>query len=197
MNIFYLNQDPDICAEMHCDKHVVKMCCEYAQLLSTTHRVVDGHLWVGKNHNGRKLSRYFLEDGEMNSVLYKACHVNHPSTKWVRESASNYHWLYDMWLNLCDEYHYRYNKRHKSQQDLEYHLILPPTNINTKRSFREPPPAMKQFPQCIVNNDAVMSYHNYYWEAKKDFAKWTKRNKPEWWNERERIETETQTSVSE
>ena len=42
MNIFYLSDDPQICAEQHCDKHVVKMCIEYAQLLSTAHRVLDG-----------------------------------------------------------------------------------------------------------------------------------------------------------
>ena len=42
MNIFYLHKDPDICAEYHCDKHVLKMIIEYAQLLSTAHRMLDG-----------------------------------------------------------------------------------------------------------------------------------------------------------
>jgi hypothetical protein len=42
MNIFYLDEDPKICAQYHCDKHVVKMIIEYAQLLSTAHRVLDG-----------------------------------------------------------------------------------------------------------------------------------------------------------
>lgn len=37
MNIFYLSRDPVLCAEMHCDKHVVKMILETAQLLSTAH----------------------------------------------------------------------------------------------------------------------------------------------------------------
>ena len=46
MNIFYLDKDPKVCATMHCDKHVVKMIIEYAQLLSTAHRVLDG---VSKN----------------------------------------------------------------------------------------------------------------------------------------------------
>jgi hypothetical protein len=32
MNIFYLDEDPKICAQYHCDKHVVKMIIEYAQL---------------------------------------------------------------------------------------------------------------------------------------------------------------------
>ena len=35
MNIFYLDKRPDDAAEMHCDKHCVKMILEYAQMLST------------------------------------------------------------------------------------------------------------------------------------------------------------------
>ena len=42
MNIFYLDNDVDVCAQMHVDKHVVKMILEYAQLLSTAHRLLDG-----------------------------------------------------------------------------------------------------------------------------------------------------------
>ena len=42
MNIFYLHKDPEISAKMHCDKHVVKMIIEYAQLMSTAHRILDG-----------------------------------------------------------------------------------------------------------------------------------------------------------
>ena len=42
MNIFYLHNDPQIAAQMHCDKHVVKMILEYAQLLSTAHHELDG-----------------------------------------------------------------------------------------------------------------------------------------------------------
>ena len=42
MNIFYLNKSPEICAKEHVDKHVVKMIVEYAQLLSTAHRMIDG-----------------------------------------------------------------------------------------------------------------------------------------------------------
>ena len=42
MNIFYLDRDPKIAAQMMCDKHVVKMILESAQMLSTSHRVLDG-----------------------------------------------------------------------------------------------------------------------------------------------------------
>ena len=41
MNIFYLDHDQKKCAQMHTDRHCVKMILEYAQLLCTTHHVVD------------------------------------------------------------------------------------------------------------------------------------------------------------
>ena len=42
MNIFYLNKDPKIAAMEHKDKHCLKMILEYAQMLSTDHRELDG-----------------------------------------------------------------------------------------------------------------------------------------------------------
>ena len=35
MNIFVLDKDPVISAQMMCDKHVVKMCTESLQMIST------------------------------------------------------------------------------------------------------------------------------------------------------------------
>jgi len=190
MNVFYLHRDPNICAQMHCDKHVVKMCIEYAQLMSTAHRVIDGDLWYGRTTNVRKIARYFHPDSIMNQSMYKVSLINHPSNVWLRENAENYTWLYDMWTALCGEYKYRYGKTHESFRKLEYYLVIPPMKISLER-FTEPTPAMGAFPQCIVEDDSMTSYRNYYWEAKYDISKWTKRDKPEWWNERERIKAET------
>ena len=39
MNIFYLDRDPRIAAQMMCDKHVVKMILESAQMLSTAKNI--------------------------------------------------------------------------------------------------------------------------------------------------------------
>ncbi len=44
MNIFFLDEDPRVAAQMHCDKHLVKMIVETAQLLSTAHRLLTGVL---------------------------------------------------------------------------------------------------------------------------------------------------------
>ena len=66
MNIFYLDRNPVVAAQMMCDKHVVKMILESAQILSTAHRVLDG------------------DEHADNVGMYKMTHKNHPSTIWVR-----------------------------------------------------------------------------------------------------------------
>ena len=44
MNLFILDKDPVKAAQLQCDKHVVKMIVESAQMLSTVHRMLDGDL---------------------------------------------------------------------------------------------------------------------------------------------------------
>ena len=75
MNIFYLHNDPRTCAEMHLDKHVVKMILEYAQLLSTAHRVLDGTQSIRQSKTGRKQTWYFINDYR-DDLLYNATHIN-------------------------------------------------------------------------------------------------------------------------
>lgn len=195
MNIFYLHEDPKICAQMHCDAHASKMCVEYAQMLSTNHRILDGHLWYGRTTNGRKIARYFHPDSFMNQLLYKTAHPNHPSTIWARESIENYCWLYDLWKYTCEEYTYRYGRVHESWRKLGDILVIPPMKIDDK-PFTQPTPAMKARPECIVEGDSKQSYRNFYWADKREFAKWTKREVPDWWKEYERQGIKTQTILS-
>ena len=183
MNVFFLDYDPKICARYHCDAHASKMCVEYAQLMSTAHRVIDGNLWYGRTTNGRRIARYFHPEPIMQQELYLASHINHPSNKWVRENVSNYDWLYNMWIALCDEYEHRYGREHASRTKLEYALMGPPRLIPPGK-FTQPTPAMKQYPHCIIEGDSLTSYRNFYWEDKQSFAKWTKREPPEWWTEK-------------
>ena len=181
MNVFYLDPDPVKCAKMHVDKHVVKMIVEYAQLLSTAHRVLDGNESIELSKNGRKIKRYrFPNNLYKENTLYLACHVSHPSAVWVRQSSLNYRWLYDLFVALCDEYTYRYGKRHSTDEKLRVSLAVKPINIPQK-AFTQPTPAMSHYPDCIVEGDSLKSYHNYYIEAKNSFAKWTKRSVPSWY----------------
>ena len=108
MNIFHLDNDPVKAAQMMCDKHVVKMIVEYAQLMSTAHRVLDGTEYYDKTKNGRKIKRWKLNGAAEERLLYKASHVNHPSNIWVRKCNDNYRWLYKHFRALCDEYTRRY-----------------------------------------------------------------------------------------
>lgn len=100
MNIFLLHENPTICAEMHCDKHVVKMVIEYAQLMSTAHRVLDGDLYEDRTAAGRRIKRWLHPNAQMENTLYKASHINHPDGIWTRNSDANYRYLYNLWSRL-------------------------------------------------------------------------------------------------
>ena len=49
---------------------------------------------------------------------YKSTHKNHPSSKWVRESASNFLNLVEHTSAMIAEYEYRFGKIHKCQRVL-------------------------------------------------------------------------------
>lgn len=177
MNIFYLDNNPRVCAEMHNDKHCVKMILEYAQLLSTAHRILDGSPVITLNASGRKRTVYELADADRNSILYSATHVNHPSAVWVRVSDKNYEWLFSLFQSLMEEYTYRYGKIHACTK-LEIALSNTPNNI-PKSYFTEPTPAMPD--DCKIAGDSIASYKNYYIMNKTHLANWKKRPVPEWY----------------
>jgi len=176
MNIFYLHPDPLTAAEMHCDKHCVKMILETAQMLCTAHRSLDG------DEQADKLG------------MYKTAHLNHPSTKWVRGSLLQYEWTYHLFKFLCDEYTYRFNKVHKTDAKLREVLKEPPYFLRWVLRANSNPPLVPsssintytQPPQCMpdkykVPDDAVQAYRNYYIGEKAYFAKWAYTRTPEWW----------------
>jgi hypothetical protein len=78
-------------------------------------------------------------------------------------------------LELCKEYTYRYGKRHKSQDVIEWCLSNKP-NINDV-GFTNPPKAM---PDEYKVDDVIESYRKYYRGAKSGFAVWKNREVPEW-----------------
>ena len=188
MNIFYLNNDPKLCAEMHLDKHVVKMILEYAQLLSTAHRVLDGTVSTRLSKSGRK-QQYYPLSGERDNFLYSATHVNHPSAVWVRYSYENYEWLYKLFIALLDEYTHRYGRIHATARLIDA-LYTPPIHIPKGIGFTEPTPAMPNEVKVLrevatdrYEIDSIESYHKYYIHNKVHIAKWTKREIPLWYSE--------------
>ena len=163
MNIFVLHRNPVKSAEMMCDKHVVKMILESAQMLSTVH-----HL------NGSDLDL---------DTLYKPTHKHHPSTVWASEHEDNYIWLYKHFLALCDQYCLRYHKTHLTFTKLACVLkTLPHFPVNLPSV---PPLAMPEQYWATgekYNNtwdECVRSYRDYYYNEKKSFAVYTKVDTPD------------------
>jgi hypothetical protein len=167
VNIFYLDNDPVKCAQMHVDKHVCKMVIEYAQLLSTTHRVLDGEEYRRLSANNRSIKAWRLPDGREERLM-KPTMMNHPSAIWLRQSDKNYLWLYNMWCELLKEFTYRYGKTHACARLIPDLAVLP-TNIPDK-PFTGPIPAMPD--ECKVPGNSLQSYHNYYNMNKSHLWSW-------------------------
>ena len=124
MNIFYLDRDPVKAAQMSCDKHVVKMILESAQMLCTAKRVLDGIEWTDYTKNGRKIRRWRLENPNEEAIIYKAGWLKHPSTQWVMASSYNYMWLYRHMMALNNGGAYKkYRDLRESGIDDPYILV--------------------------------------------------------------------------
>ena len=152
------------------------MIIEYAQLMSTAHRILDGDEYEGRTKIGRRIRRWKHPNKNIENTIYKASHINHPSAVWARTSVANYIWLYKLFEKLCDEYTFRYGKIHSTDALLRGLLVTPPTKIK-EGGLTTMPQAM---PDHCKKPDSVDAYRTYYIQEKKRFAKWTKRQVPHW-----------------
>lgn len=180
MNLFVLDNCPVEAARLQCDKHVVKMIVESAQMLSTVHRMLDGVQTRMPSKSGKTMSKAWTLPDSRDDILYRAVHMHHPCTIWTAESNNNYNWHYVHFVALCDEYQYRYGKVHATNTLLRDALKNPPINIPTGPLTKQPL-AMKANPECMDYRDIVGSYRKFY-QTKQDRFKmaWTKRPVPEW-----------------
>lgn len=158
MNIFFLDRNPRKAAEYHCDKHVVKMILETAQMLYCAH-------WI-------------LDPSNLPENAYKLAHKNHPCSVWVRQSLTNYLWLCSLGWWLCKEYTFRYEKIHKTQDHIVWLFHNPPKTIPYK-VMTEPAQAM---PIEYKSSDPIEAYRKFYVESKyknRNIVTYKKREKPE------------------
>lgn len=157
MNIFVLDSCPIRAAQFHVDKHVVKMVIEIAQLLSTTH--------------------HMLESGTKD--MYRPTHHNHPCAVWLRKSSLNYRWAHTHLLGLLDEYTLRYGKVHKTAA-LAIPLEVAPPRLVLYQCEHMTPYALAMPDEYKISKSAITCYREYYKHGKKDLHKWTRRPKPDW-----------------
>jgi len=155
MNIFVLDYNPKVAAQSHCDKHVVKMILETAQMMCTT-----AHL-VGVDSP------------------YKPTHKNHPCTVWARESQQNFRWLMELFNELHEEWMWRYNHNdnhlsYAKLQEVDWDLVierLPDIGLT---------PFAQAMPEEYRDSDAVTAYQTYYVNDKADLLNYTGRRVPSW-----------------
>lgn len=153
MNIFVLSTDPAEAARMQCDKHVVKMALETAQLLCSA-----------------------FEPGV---APYRRTHFNHPSAIWTRQSPANYAWLLTHGYALCHEYTARYGKTHKSENVISW---CDQNQLRIEFPLRDLTPFAQAMPEEYKQDDPVEAYRAYYKGAKREFATWRSPGRaPNWW----------------
>jgi len=166
MNVFILDKDPIKAADMLCDKHVVKMCTESAQILSSAQRIL----------------------GNTSEFLYKIYRGNPYPLKWVLLSSENYKWVLENYKEILKEYTRRYGKEHgagnknrvcelsKIPNLPSLGLTLPP--CGTKGIYKIPNPSSWE--------DIIINYKYFYYVDKKKFAKWAHNTSiPSWYLEEE------------
>jgi len=151
MNIFVIDKNPVTAARQLCDKHVVKMILETAQMLCTV-AANQGH-----------------------AAPYRATHTKHPCTLWAAKSADNWSWLLQHGLAMCSEYTRRYGRTHKSEA-----VIMWCARLKMGFPASELTPFAQAMPEQYKNECAVTAYRAYYHGEKSEFATW-KSEVPQWW----------------
>lgn len=141
MNIFFLSWSPKRAARYHCDKHVVKMIIETAQMLYCAH---------------------WMLESPLPSTAYKLAHKNHPCSIWVRSSVTNYLWLVSLGYWLCQEYRFRYKKVHKT----EAHILWLMENIPKDIPILPMSSPAQAMPDEYKDEDPIIAYRTFYVESK-------------------------------
>ena len=164
MNRFLISYTPDLIAKELCDKHVVKMPLEEAQMLCT----------VVRKYNNEYADKH---------GLYRAVHQKHPCTIWAGMTSSNYRYALAMFDAMCKEYTYRYGKTHAS-----YRLY----NALKDAEKYVPDGYVTSHPECFSEHTHLKCHQNWpivgyrkFYKTKKDRFKmvWTKRPVPYWFEE--------------
>ena len=191
MNIFTLSKDPKESANQLLDKHIVKMPTETCQMLHTNIIYMQYVHVYGKEPQLRELKAFHKEIG---SELMKPAMLNHPSTIWARQSIANFHWLYQHGIALCEEYTYRYDKVHGSQdriitgmrqrEGINYSfpvIGLTPVTIAMFDKYRlNEKDYYNHNPDATDWDFVIASYRHYYLEGKWRIAEWRKDRRPDW-----------------
>lgn len=169
MNLFVLDACPDRAARMACDKHVVKMPTETAQILgylAYRDAEIDWSSFPRRN-----------TDGTPRPYSGIGTHRSHPCTLWAGQTLGTWAWTVQHGLALCDEYTRRYGRVHAAEAIVRW--------FGERSGHLEPGPLLP-FVQCMpevyLDADPVVGYRRFYRGAKAAFATWKfPSSPPSWW----------------
>jgi len=163
VNLFYLDRDTDRCARYYCDRHIVKIPIEIAQILSKIHHILKTDINYEK--------------------IYKNSSVVKPTLgpyRWTLESLDNYTWTCKLGISLINEYKFRYGKEEHKTEKILIHLLENPPTIPQKGPTRFILTNKVDMFQYISEDPVVCARYNYA-ELKCNNDKWSKRKPPEWY----------------
>lgn len=195
MNLFYLDEDIDKCAQAHVDKHVNKMITEACQLLSFAYYPSSDITKCIYDEKGNFKGDEYVEcdktfvailGNNRQAMKISKSHYNHPCAVWVRQSMYNWLWTLEYARALGREFIVRFNKDpnyvHGALDRFLYieegnYPNIPVIRGRTKDKCTTRPQCM---PEEYRANTPLEAYRNYYRLGKTDLHKWTGRDKPEW-----------------
>lgn len=166
MNIFYVDFSPKLSAQSLCDKHIVKMSLESAQMLANC------------------FDKEVLEDPNtpktQKGTPRRYSHWNHPSSIWTRATKGNMNWLIEHGIFICLEKKNRYPD--KPLPFVYDFLVWCKENIELSTTpdgdFTPPPQCMPD--HCKVEGNTVQAYREYYMKEKSEIVTWKCGNTPYW-----------------
>jgi len=178
MNIFVLDLDPKLCAQYHCNSHIVKMITEHNQILGSIAYTARG---VNKKSEItlafiEKTFQGFPRKDNGNIKPYGIGYRNHPCTQWAANSFDNYIWLCKLNLEMCYEYTRRYGRVHAGEAITNWYLENVPRMV-----LKGITPFAQAMPADCKDPDPVKAYRTYYINHKSRFAKWPQDRVPDWW----------------
>ena len=182
MNIFVTSKCPVECAVALADTHVVKMGTECLQMaVAALYRQEIPLPLLPLNKSGK---------------TYGNSHPRHPCTLWAGDTRGNYLWLIEHGIAICEEYTYRYGKRHGVHDNLY---------ILRDLAHWIPEGEMTPFAVCMPDEYKVdcphESYRNFYIIGKQSAyngrgLEWAKnRSPPNWYVIDFRVSLEKEESI--
>ena len=185
MNIFILDQNVELSAQWHVDRHIVKMPLEMAQMLCTNLYVLNGMTSKAQSFRQedkvQEIFKNFPKRKENSTRVrdyYMIYNPKHPCTIWLRESVENCKYGLHLFSELLKEYQFRYRRSGILREVCEWMKENYDFSLFNKVELT---PFAQALPEELKSDDAVESYRKYYIRDKSHIAKWTDRESPEWW----------------